>query len=146
MIVGVFGTFIAILSFAVLLEIPKRYLVPTALVGAVGGFVYLFGIKMELDVVMSSFLSALCVAFLSHIFARIYKAPVTLFLIAGILPTVPGGGMYQIVTHIINGSPPKSMLYLVQTLEIAGVIALAIFVVDSIFRVKKNRSKANVQK
>lgn len=146
MLVGVLGTFIAILSFAVLLEIPKRYLVPTAVVGAVGGFVYLLGVKMELGVVMSSFLSALCVALLSHVFARIYKAPVTLFLIAGILPTVPGGGMYQIVTHIINGSPSQSMLYLVQTLEIAGVIALAIFVVDSVFRVKKNRSKANVQK
>ena len=35
------------------------------------------------------FLSALVISLLAHIFARIFKAPVTVFLIAGILPTVP---------------------------------------------------------
>lgn len=144
MVMGVIGTFIAIMAFAVLLETPRKYLIPAAIVGALGGFVYLLGIRMELDVVLSSFLSALCVSFLSHIFARIYKAPVTLFLVAGILPTVPGGGMYEIVSHIIGGFPSASIYYLIQTLEIAGVIALAIFVVDSVFRVKKNRGKNSV--
>lgn len=146
MVIGVIGTFIAILSFAVLLEIPKRYLLQTAIVGALGGFVYLLGVELELDAVMASFLSAFCVALLSHIFARVYKAPVTLFLIAGILPTVPGGGMYQIVSHMMNGLLSESLTYMIQTLEIAGVIALAIFLVDSIFRVKKNREQVNVQK
>lgn len=146
MLIGVIGTFIAIMSFGVLLEIPRRYLIQTAVVGALGGFVYLAGVELKLGAVMASFLSAFCVALLSHIFARVYKAPVTLFLIGGILPTVPGGGMYQIVSHMMNGSLSESLTYMIQTLEIAGVIALAIFLVDSIFRVKKNRGQVNVQK
>lgn len=141
MILGVIGTFAAILSFAVLIETPRKYLVQAGLVGALGGFAYLVCIHFELDVVLSSFVSAFCVAVLSHVLARIYKAPVTLFLIAGILPTVPGSGMYQVVSHVIKQSPEDSLFYLIQTLEVAGVIALAIFMVDTIFRVKKNRGK-----
>lgn len=73
-------------------------------------------------------------AVMAHTFVRIYKAPVTLFLIAGVLPTVPGAGMYQTVHYILEENEKMAAHYLIQTLEIAGVIALAIFVVDTIFQ------------
>ena len=77
--------------------------------------------------VMASLYSAVAAAVVSHIFARVYKTPVTLFLIAGVLPTVPGNGMYQTVHYLIDGNEAMSEFYLIQTLEIAGVISLAIF-------------------
>ena len=76
------------------------------------------------------------ISLLAHIFARIFKAPVTVFLIAGILPTVPGAGMYRAVYYIIADDRARSSYYLIQTLEIAGVIALAIFIVDAVFRIR----------
>ena len=89
-----------------------------------------------MDVVAASFLSALVISLLAHTFARIFKAPVTVFLIPGILPTVPGAGMYRTVYYIITDNRAQSSYYLMQTLEIAGVIALAIFIVDSLFRIR----------
>ena len=74
----------------------------------------------------------LAVAFLSHILARIKKAPVTVFLIAGILPSVPGAGIYRTVYYLIQGDQALSMRYLVVTLHTAGAIALAIFITDSV--------------
>ena len=130
--VRVFGAFLAVYSFAYLIETPKKYVLRAGLVGALGCLVYTIGINTGLGEVLSSFLSALSVAFLSHTFARIFKAPVTLFLIAGILPTVPGTGMYQTVHYIIEGNQKMTAYYLTQTLEIAGVIALAIFVMDTV--------------
>lgn len=135
--VRVFGAFLAIYSFAYLIETPKKYVLRAGLVGALGCLVYTIGINTGLGEVLSSFLSALSVAFLSHTFARIFKAPVTLFLIAGILPTVPGTGMYQTVHYIIEGNQKMTAYYLTQTLEIAGVIALAIFVMDTVFGLLK---------
>lgn len=135
--VRVFGAFLAIYSFAYLIETPKKYVLRAGLVGALGCLVYTFGMNTGLGEVLSSFLSALSVAFLSHTFARIFKAPVTLFLIAGILPTVPGTGMYQTVHYIIEGNQKMTAYYLTQTLEIAGVIALAIFVMDTVFGLLK---------
>ena len=131
---GIVGSFIAITGFAVLLETPKKYLLHAGVTGAIGGGIYLYCTQREMDVVLASFLSALAIAFVSHVFARVFKAPVTVFLIAGILPTVPGAGMYRIVYYIIANDREMCSYYLIQTLEIAGMIALAIFIVDAVFR------------
>ncbi|XCP84720.1 threonine/serine exporter family protein [Roseburia hominis] len=133
-IAGVIGAFIAIYSFAVYIEVPKNYLLRAGLVGGIGGFTYLLSMEFQLGDVGASFLSALVAAIVAHIFARLFKAPVTLFLIPGILPTVPGAGMYRTVYYVITGNETLAGYYLIQTLEIAGGIALAIFVVDSLFR------------
>ena len=130
------GCFIAVTGFAVLVETPKKYILQAAVAGAGGGWVYFFSIQRGMDVVAASFLSALVISLLAHTFAGIFKAPVTVFLIAGILPTVPGAGMYRTVYYIITDNRAQSSYYLIQTLEIAGVIALAIFIVDSLFRIR----------
>ena len=137
LIIGVAGCFFSVTAFAILLETPKSYLIHAGVVGAVGGFVYLLGTKNELGVVFSSFLSVLAIAFL----ARIFKEPVTVFLIAGILPTVPGAGMYRTAYYLIQNDSEKSGYYLLQTLEIAGVIALAIFIMDTLFKIVGKREK-----
>ena len=134
LIFGIVGSFIAITGFAVLLETPKKYLPHAGLIGALGGGIDLYCTQREMDVVLASFLSALAIAFVSHVFARVFKAPVTVFLIAGILPTVPGAGMYRTVYYIIADNREMCGYYLIQTLEIAGMIALAIFIVDTVFR------------
>lgn len=127
------GTFIAIYGFAVVQETPKKYLWKAAFVGGISGLVYWIAIAYEAGDVMASFISALVAAMMSHAYARIYKVPVTLFLVAGILPTVPGAGMYRTVSSFMAENDAMTMYYLTQTLQIAGVIAIAVFVVDSLF-------------
>ena len=135
------GCFLAVVGFAILVETPGKYLLQAGFAGACGGWVYFFGMQKGLDTVPACFLSALVISLLSHIFARIFKAPVTVFLIAGILPTVPGAGMYRAVYYIITDDRARSSYYLIQTLEIAGVIALAVFIVDAVFRIRIPRRR-----
>lgn len=139
LILAVFGSFIAIIGFAVLIETPWKYVPQAGIAGACGGGVYFFSAQSGLDVVMASFLSALVISLLAHIFARVFKAPVTVFLIAGILPTVPGAGMYRTVYYMIADDRTHAAYYLVQTLEIAGVIALAVFLMDTLFRIRPGK-------
>jgi len=136
MLTGIIGIMIAIFSFTVLIDIPRRYVITAAAVGILNGCVYLVSIHFGAGKVLAAFFAAFAAALVSHIFARVLKAPVSLFLIIGIFPTVPGSGMYRIVKNIIDNSPEiaDSIIY---TLEIAGVIALAIFLVDTIFRIRK---------
>ena len=103
MIVRVIGAFIAIYAFAVVLETPKKYLWCAGTVSAVGWFVYLLSQQLGTDEVMATFLSAAAISIVSHIYARVFRAPVTVFLVAGILPTVPGAGMYRIAASFIAG-------------------------------------------
>ena len=143
MIVKVIGAFIAIYAFAVILETPKRYLWCAGTVSAVGWFVYLLSQQMGMGDVMATFLSATAISIVSHIYARIFRAPVTVFLVAGILPTVPGAGMYRIAASFIAGDSAMTAQNLIITLELAGVIAMGIFLVDAFFRLFQQGWKQN---
>ncbi len=135
MIKQVIGAFIAVISIAVTFGVPKKFLIHAGTVGAVGWFVNLILSFMGFPIVSSMFFATLAVALMSHSYARILKTPVTLFLITGILPLVPGVGMYQTVYYLITNDEKLSRYYFNQTMQIAGMIALAIFIVDTIFRI-----------
>ncbi len=78
---------------------------------------------------------------LSHISARALKAPVTVFLIGGILPVVPGAGMYRTAYSLMMETSAQVYKNLQETLLIAGAIAVAIFITDSIFRLMNTHRK-----
>ena len=143
MMIKVLGAFLAIYAFAIVLETPKKYLWCAGVVSAVGWFVYLQSQQVGMDDVMATFLSATAISIVSHIFARVFRAPVTLFLVAGILPTVPGAGMYRIAASFIAGDSGMAAQNLIVTLELAGVIAMGIFLVDAIFRLFQHGWKQN---
>lgn len=140
MIIQVCGAFLAILCFAIMLETPKKYIVYAGIVGAVGWLVFLVAAQMGANDVLATFLSALTIAFISHVFARVFKTPVTGFLIAGILPTVPGAGMYHIGYYLFQRDMDMLGHYITSVLQVAGVIAAALFLVDAFFRMVFQKS------
>ncbi len=135
MILQIVGAFVAMYWFAVLIETPKKYLPMAGVVASVGWFVYLTCENASEDAVLATFFSALTVTIISHVLARKLKTPVTIFLIAGIIPTVPGATMYRIAYYVILGDNDMSIHYLMEMFKIAGAIAVAIFIVDSLFRI-----------
>lgn len=132
MIIQVFSAFCGIAMFSILTETPKKFLPYAAFSGGFAWWAYLVINDLTRSTLQASFFSILAVAFLSHILARIKKAPVTVFLIAGILPSVPGAGIYRTVYYLITGDQALSTYYLISTLHTAGAIALAIFITDSV--------------
>ena len=75
----------------------------------------------------------MCIRDRSNILARSRKAPVTTFFVPGILPIVPGVGMFRVVYYMLEKDFEAVKAYLFETFMIAGAIALAIFLIDSIF-------------
>ncbi len=134
MIFQVVSAFLSVYFFTTLLEIPKRYAIYCSIVGGVNWWVYLIVMETSESSMAAAFFASLAVAFLSQIFARTQKTPVNVFLVAGILPTVPGGGIYRCVYYFIRNNSSQSNYYLLQTLKTAGAIAMAIFITDSLFR------------
>lgn len=135
MMIQTFGALFATIALAIILGVPKKFTILVGLVGAIGWWVYLVLGYGEERIVFRTFIAALIVACVSHSFARILKAPVTVFLISGILPLVPGTGMYRTVYHFITGNSSMVSYYFSQTLQLAGVIAIAIVIMDTIFRI-----------
>lgn len=134
MIFQVVSAVLAVYFFTMLLEIPKRYALLASVAGGVNWWVYLVAMEATGSSMVAAFWASLAVAILSQIFARIQKTPVNVFLVAGILPIVPGAAIYRSVYYFIRNNSNQCTYYLLQTLQIAGAIAMAIFITDSLFR------------
>ena len=135
--------FAAVDVFAVILDMPKNLTLFAGLVGAVGYMAYLTaGIYSKLEVT-KVFWAMIVVALISHILARCLKAPAAVFSVCGMIPFVPGGGIYRSVLYFIRGQGSLSNHYFSETLQIAGAIALAIFIVDSLFKMHNKNNKKN---
>lgn len=136
MIVHAIGSYCAVVALCIIFCVPKKYLNLSGIVGAIGWLIYTWTNKHTVNEMLSMFLAALVVSVMSHIFARWRKAPVTLFLIPGILPLVPGIGMYRIVYYFMSTDSENHMAsyYFVYTLQMAGMIAIAIFITDTFFK------------
>lgn len=140
-VLQVVSAFVGVVAVAVLFQVPKKNLVLAGVTGAAGWFLELVAEEVSGNALLSYFLAAFLVAILSQIFARVSKAPVTLYLVTGILPLVPGVGMYRTVYYLLQSNHELTSYYFSYTLQIAGMIALAIFVVDSCFKRLYKRKK-----
>ena len=127
-------------GFSLLVDMPRKYLVYAGITGGAGWLAYLVSMQVGTSQVAAAFFSSLAAALLSQVFARVLKAPVTIFLVAGILPTVPGASIYRSVYFLIQGQTKWYNFYLIQTIQIAGAMAVAIFIVDSLFRLLRNKA------
>lgn len=136
-VIQVIGAFLAVVTIAVLNGVPKKYLIYSGTVGAAGWAVYLFMRYLEINEAMAMFVATLVVAIVSHVYARLLKAPVTLFLVCGILPLVPGVAMYRVVYYLLISDTVTAGHYAVTTASVTGAIALAVFFVDTAFKLKK---------
>lgn len=84
-------SFIASAAFGIIFNIPKRLLINCGFVGMAGWIIYFLFAEQRIDDVVATFIASFFVAMISSIFARIYKTPVTIFSVSGIIPLVPGG-------------------------------------------------------
>ncbi len=143
MLVQIIGAFFAVVSLSVVFGVPKKFILYSGIAGTVGQMIYFLIIFLNGSRLIAVFAGAVVVALLAHIMARIFKAPVTVFLIPGIILTVPGLDMYRAVYNLIIGQNNLAQIHMLQALKIAGMIALAIFIIDSLFGLKKSKQALN---
>ena len=141
LLIKTYAAFSSIIAFSIIFSMPKNLLKYATIVGVVSWVIYSYLLYIEVDIVLQAFITGLIVAGMSHIFARVLKAPVTIFLVPGILPLVPGGPIYRSVYYFINDNSGLGNMYFTQTLQIAGAIAMSIFIMDSIFRQTRRYTK-----
>ena len=117
------------LSFAILFACPKRTLPYCGLVGAVGWLVYEIAILFGMESFAASLLAVIPLTLLARIFAVVLKTPVTVFLLSGIFPLVPGAGIYYTAYYFIQGDNALSLANGISTFKIAVALAVGIAVV-----------------
>ena len=111
------------LSFAILFACPRR------LVGGVGWLVYELAVLLGADSTTASLLAVIPLTLLTRVLAILLKAPVTVFLLTGIFPLVPGAGIYYTAYYFIQSNNALALSNGISTFKIAVVLATGIALV-----------------
>ena len=121
-IVAMFAT----ISFAILFNAPRKEVISCGLTGALGWVVYYGMTQHAINSVLASLVATFCLTILARCFAVIRKSPVTMYLLPGIFPLVPGAGIYYTAYYLFIGNNELSGFKGLETLEIAGAIVFGI--------------------
>ncbi len=135
------AAFVGTIGFSILFGAPRRYYVECAIAGLIGWGLYILLIRSAfISPVGAAFFGALAVAIYSEISAIVRHCPTIVFLICGIIPLVPGGGIfwtaYYLVSEQLSLAATTGFTALKVAIAIAGGIILA-GMLPNLFRIKR---------
>lgn len=134
------AAFIGTIGFSIMFGAPRRAYIDCGLAGLAGWLVFLgfSGRWVSAGVVLAAFAGGLAVALMSHIQARYRKCPSVVFLVCGIIPLVPGGGIFWTAYHLVSDhlavAATTGFMALKVTIAIAASIILASELFDRVLK------------
>lgn len=134
-------SFIASVAFGVMFNVPKDSLVKCGFVGMVGWLVYDSLYNTQVNPILATLLGAFTIAILSQLLARIYKTPMIIFSISGIIPLVPGGMAYDAMRHFVINDYNRATELAAKAFMLSGAIAFGLIiseVLNQLYRRWKN--------
>lgn len=122
---------IATVGFSLLFGVPSRYYPCCALIGGVSWLAYLLILPYS-SVAIATFASTVIVILMSRWFAVRERCPVTIFLISGIIPLVPGAGIYRATYYMVTDQLYQAVQTGFESVKVAVAIVLGIVFVFEI--------------
>lgn len=130
------SAFCACIGFALIYQLRGKKIIIAALCGTFAWAVYLISAKgFGSSELAAYFLAGGAAALYAELAATRYHMPVTVCLIPGIIPTVPGTTIYRTMRECLLGNAEGFLLGGIDTLKIGGAIALGLIFVSSCIRI-----------
>ncbi|GLI84390.1 membrane protein [Rossellomorea marisflavi] len=131
-------SFISAAAFGIIFNAPKQSLFKCGIVGMLGWMIYIVLFTFEIDTVIATLAASFVVAVVSQIFAKMYKTPVIIFSVAGIIPLVPGGIAYDAMRNFVQNDYNMAMNLAAKAFMISGSIAIGLVFSEVINQVIRN--------
>jgi len=135
MIEQLITSFIAAAAFGIIFNAPKNSLLQCGFVGMLGWAVYLFFVSYRFDPVLGTLAASFIVAFVSQIFAKIFRTPMIIFSVAGVIPLVPGGIAYDAMRNFVQNDYNAAIQLAAKAFMLSGSIAIGLIFSEVIYRV-----------
>ena len=130
-----FVSFIGCIGFAILFNIHGFGVFICAFGGLLTWAAYLLAMHLGADVVWANFWAALFASAYAETMARIRKYPAISYLVVSIIPLLPGAGIYYTMSYTLEGNMTQALSKGLETVSIAGVMAVGILMVSTAVRV-----------
>lgn len=132
-VMNVVSPFMGTIAYAVLFNVPKRYYLSGGMTGLAGWLVYK-GVSAYGSTAVAAFFGTLVVVLISRMLTVLMKCPITIFLVSGIIPMVPGAGIYYTAYYLVTSQLSMAALKGLESVKIAFAIVLGIVCIVSIPR------------
>lgn len=130
-------SFFCVVGFSVIFNLPRKLIVIASINGMIGWILY-YGLQnSSASFIVPALIGSICVGFIGETLASIQRHPATLYIIPGIIPFVPGYGIYYTMYHIVNQDFQNALTTGAESLFVAISIACGIVLATSIFRLIK---------
>ncbi len=121
-VIKIIAGVISTVGFAIIFRLKPSHWVFAAVDGLVACVCYFAFTELIGGVFWPNALAALLTAFLAEIFARICKAPSTVFLLPGCIALVPGGTLYYTMSNFLSENYSAASENLLITVEVGVAI------------------------
>ena len=130
MFVQLLAAYVGTVAFAVLFGVPRKYYLDSGLCGMFGWLLYLIlANHTGLSVANVVFFATVLVTFTAMVLAIVRKCPITVYLICGIFPLVPGAGIFWTTYNVVSEQLGAALHTGITALKVTVAIAFGIILV-----------------
>ena len=133
MIQHILCSFVGTVAFSMMFNVHSKYYFYCGLTGTAGWVVYCLLAPMGSSV-FATFIGTIVVVLMSRILAVWRKCPITVFLISGIFPLIPGTSVYYTAYYFVMNDLTMATQKGILALKLAFAIVLGIVFIVSIPR------------
>lgn len=139
-------SFIASTAFGVMFNAPKPSLLKGGLVGMTGWIIYFLMERSGVDAIIATVTASFFIAVISQVFAKLYRTPVIIFSVAGIIPLVPGGLAYDAMRNFVENDYNTAINLAAKAFMISGSIAVGLVFSEVINQIIRNATMIRREK
>lgn len=127
-------SFACVMGFSIIFNLPRKLLIPASISGMTGWLIYIIIQPHTKSFLIPSLVGSIVVGIMGESFAYIKKHPATMFTIPGIIPFVPGYGIYYTMLYVVDGNIDQALSTGAESLFIAISIACGIILATTFMR------------
>lgn len=142
MIIQLLAAFFGTLGFSLIFQVRRKLLFWTSLGGLISWAVYLSLNFAMHTIFLPYMLASVTAALYAELMARVLKVPSTIFLILALIPSIPGGALYNTMSMVVQKQWAEASDFGKLTLQYALAIAVGVSIVWAIDQIRRRVRKA----
>ncbi|MGP4077622.1 threonine/serine exporter family protein [Halobacillus sp. K22] len=139
------ASFFASAAFGIIYQAPRNTIIKCGLVGMIGWVIYISLVWAEVDSVPATLIASFVIAIVSQMLARIYKTPMIIFSVPGIIPLVPGSLAYDAMRSFVQNDYSVAISIAAKAFMISGAIAFGLVFSEVLNQIIKKMRKTKAQ-
>ena len=139
--IHIISAMMGVIAFSAIFHAPRAEYLACGITGTIGWLAYCIAVDLGVSLIPANFIATVILTLFARVIVIVRRNPITVYLVPGIFPLVPGAGIYYTAYYLFRGYPQMAFTKGIETIEVAGAITMGIifgsFIAYEYFRQKR---------